>query len=304
MRFFIGLLSILLLASCREAESDAFYSTNYRSHAEKRTRMITTMNYIIQAIADFDISHVNHKNFYLDGYIEYMNPRLVFLGENHLDFWGQIKNLGAINALASKGNLLLLEGDDKAKPFFDDCGRFLVYRIYLAWEYKSLNRPYRPNFMEILEKQQNLDEIYLSTRHYYDLTGLNIANIRCGYWDSKQELKKSVTYLSLKKRNRSMIEAIQNQYGKTDRIFINAGFLHLPLGEKLWAPLYQGKYPHIIKPSYDYKTIYSLIKEANKLELRNRNFAEIKNFGASAQIYKFLINNSIPHIQLIPRNAS
>lgn len=264
----------------------------------KEQRMIDGMHTIIRAVYNFD--ELALKGRFLVSDDSRQNPRVLFFGEAHTKIIGQMETLGAINMLAKKGDQVLLEGNHR-NTLVGECGLELVFRIYRDWQLEKLGQPYEGDGAWKLAEREKLREVLESTRESYDLTGLNIAHLKCGFWDDnagiRDALKRGVTYANTKKRNKSMRDAISEGLLSAGQVFINTGFAHMPTGDLL-----KNRLRNIANVANFPKTLpqfYSLAKAERRLPGSSSPLKLSKEAGSSAVIYKYLKNNGISYGEYI-----
>lgn len=238
---------------------------------DEELQMISGMNKIMD---DLNFEPKLFKNFLQvkNG----QNPTLFLFGESHLAVIGQVETLAAINFLVQKGDVILLEGRDKNKlSKFESCAHELIYKIYTMNQYQISHHHYDP-FQAYSFIKKNFLKTYQNTKKSYEMGKFNLSHLQCFYWDDEQSLNDDrITYRNMKKRNRSMIEAIKKYLSMGHRVFVIAGYGHLPLGDAL--SLHQNK---------------TFISYFDHLQLMNEFYErqKTKNYpaGSSRILHRFL----------------
>lgn len=292
MRTISIIFSLLFLGSCGPVlESICEENGIRRSCTVREQMMINDMHTIIIELYDFDAN----KN--LDSFLRGMqikpDPKVLFFGENHVYVPGQIMTLGAINSQAQEGDIILLEGADRTMPVMknDYCAIKLVFRIFEHWQYVKLGQKYEPDGASKYSKQQNFSQLLKNTIKSYDLSGLNINKLHCGYWDDAAALaEKDVNYGNLKVRNRSMVKAIRDRLINYNRVFINTGLAHTPSGDLSQAHL------NSFRPK-NLDEYYTYIKS----QRRCKKIGPDSACGNSRVVYKSLTDANIPFGEYIYR---
>ena len=274
-----------ILAGCNTSSFDSICEENgiKRPCKDEELQMISGMHKIIAELTFepeklfSDFLHVKNGD----------NPSLFLFGESHTAIIGQIKTLAAINFLAQKDDVILLEGRDKNKHSkFDNCAHELIYKIYAINQYQKSHHYYDP-FQAHSFIKNNFLNTFKNTKKSYDMSKFNLSRMQCFYWDDEQSLNDDrITFHNMKKRNRSMIEAIKKHLSLGRRVFVSAGYGHLPLGDALSI--------------HKNKTFISYFEH---LHLMNTFYEKQKSkhpAGSSKILHKFL--KTIEHYQFININ--
>lgn len=265
-----------------------------RSCTKDEKDMIYGINKIISLIKNFDPESLKTDFVRIS---EGINPSVMIFGEDHLATIGKIQTLGAINSLAKKGDILLLEGSPRNDEI-KNCALSLVFQIYSRWQYKksllSLN-DYHPDSANKFSSLKMAD-IFDSTINSYDLSGLNIKEIKCFLWDLSQD--KNTPFLLTRKgekeRNLSMVESIKDWNKEGRLVFINTGLRHMPLGEMMVSSI--GTFD--ISDSAASKNFYDEVKKFKNKQFKEKgiDYSEWLD-GASKVLWRYL--QTIPHVQYI-----
>jgi hypothetical protein len=258
-----------------------------RACTKKEQAMIDGMQAIIRETANFEQEKIS-KSF-VSGTEDSPQARVLFFAENHTDIIAQMEVLAAINAIAEEGDIMLLEGADRSRGFNGDCALELVFRIFENWQFAKLGQPYDPSGAAQLSETEQYSQMLITTKDSYDLRGLNITKLTCGYWDDEAALRGTFDYRNLKTRNRSQGEAIRHRLKTFKRVLINAGYHHMPTGDMLSTiQVNQGNLTIPTKLS-DY---YAFIKR----QRRSRNSVSIllhPATGSTKVLYDLLKANNI-----------
>lgn len=226
-------------------------SGEVRPCTKEEQEMIDGINKIIKELRDFDQKSLK-TDFIQATHGE--DPKVLIFGEDHLATMGKVKTLAAINSLAKKDDIVLLEGNDRREPRFKNCLMFLMFQIYTEEQYKkSLNsaRDYDANsaYKFKNEKHDLFNATILVDKNKmllnYNLSGLRGEDLRCYFWDKINPEANDPSWAmgrsGMQERNQSMVEAIKARKAKGikawtakgHRVFINTGYGHMPLGELL-----------------------------------------------------------------------
>lgn len=290
----------VLLTACAEPQLQKICreSGEIRPCTPRELVMIDDMHTIIRAVRNYEL--IDPKEIAWAGHASKRNanPKVLFYGESHPEIIGRIQTLGAINQDLKKGDILLLEGSDWREDLIADCGVQLIYGIFVQWQYEKLGRSYSDSFK--WRREQGFAKMLQITRESYDLSGLNIANAKCGYWDNGAAIAICVKDLSkvndyLATRNSSMVDAIKHRLATYDRVIINTGFLHMPSGDfMLHQSLYKAKslsFPSKRKDFYPF-----IAKEKAKIA---RSVKLDEGAGSTQVIYDYLKSEKIPYRERI-----
>lgn len=244
MKILILPIIALLLTACGGPVFEKICEDNgvKRNCTPEELSMIDGMHKIIKQVYDFDASSIEQDFIKVQ---KGQEPSLLIFGENHIATIGKTQTLGAINHMAKKGAVLLLEGADRSRTFgFDHCGMYMVYSIYTFWQYQKSHAGYDPDeVVKYIEKKRFFD-LYLSTRASYDLSGLTIDDLKCQFWDHGPSLKESINRTNIKRRNYSMVDSMSDNLNQGKQVIVNTGSLHTPLGDFL-------KRNHEVAKDYD-----------------------------------------------------
>lgn len=287
----------LMLFACTEPNFKGVCEENglRRACNAEEQNMIHAVNKIIDRVKLFDPTSL-HSDFIQVSNDE--DPPLKIFGENHLATWGKIETLGAINSQAKEGDILLLEGADRSQSLdFESCGGYLLYRIYVNWEYLRTHSGYDAEEIAEFIKARDFLGIYKRTRLSYDLSGLGIRHLQCFFWDHEPSLlEEKITPANMKRRNSSMVESIKEEIEKGHHVFVNTGYGHMPLGENIKTSLAKmtNKYE---EHQAEMRDFYARAKKERKLPQIKRVGITSGHAASSRVLHKFLEN--IPHGQFI-----
>lgn len=296
MRIILGLLLISFISGCGDGVEDPRFHT--KTAVDHKQMMIDGMNAIITSVRHFNPEHLT-TSFRV--HTENMrspkrNPEVYFFGEKHTEIIGKIENLGAINYLAHPGDYVLLEGVDRTmRLVYPNCGLYLVYGVYVQWIVEKRGKDYDPDKQKEWLEKQNLFDLLKETESHYDLSGLNIANVTCGFWDDGRALEDDITYASLKIRNISITKAIHQRRSYNRQIFVEAGYRHLPIGE--YFQIY-GMNEKSVMPT-DFSTYYAQVKQERRRAPNQRSMLIDDTAGSTRVIYNYLSTNDIPYAEFI-----
>jgi hypothetical protein len=253
--------------------------------------MIQSISKIIWQIKNFDPKSLK-TDFYQTS--EGSNPKVMIFGENHLATMGQIQTLGAINSLAKKGDILLLEGGDKKSSKIKHCAAVIIYGIYTLSEYRNTlvsSSEYSPESVSIFTNLMRFIDFFKSTIHSYDFSGLKLNNLQCYFWDLGDDLvQPGKNRKVIKDRNLSMVNSIKDWTAKGHRVFIITGYGHMPLGELL-REFSESRNFH--SPENFYSAVKAEKKKLKELKINYSNLAK----GTSKVLWRYL--QTIAHSQLI-----
>lgn len=276
-----------------------------RECSQKESSMIAGIQSIINQVRHFDAKSIN-ENFDQAG-AALSDARALFFGEEHTDIVSQIETLGAINALARDGDMLLLEGADRSVPIQINCGYYLILILYVNWQWEKLGQPYNVANVQAKtdwQKAQKLSKLFWDTRFSYDISDLNISKLHCAFWDSENAIKETVsknavTQDTLKKRNESMVIGIRESLSKGNRrVIIVSGYRHMPnIDLAITESLNKNKKAQFPK---DLGTYYELVRHA-----KTRPAASVikldSGSGTTEPIFKYLTENHIPFREFLHR---
>lgn len=264
-KLLFAVITALFLGSCAEPRFEKICEEGGQARpcSVRELAMIDDMQTIITTVRNFEQSNPEEINWFGRRKTKTGSPEVYFFGERHPEIIGRMQTLGAINSLITHKDILLLEGADWQSPHFRDCGVQVVFHIFLLWQFEKLGRSYTESF----KWQKNIEyrQMFNVTRKSYDLTGLTIADLRCGYWDDAKAIENSLRDLTkisqyLPARNGAMVEAIKDGLKKYDRVFVNAGFAHLPTGDGFSFALRNRDYLKVNGP-LSYGKFYRLVDE-------------------------------------------
>lgn len=271
--------------------------------------MIEGIQGIIGQIRYFDQNNLN-KSFSQVGDSESVARVLIF-GEEHTDIVSQIETLGAINALASPGDTILLEGGDRKSSIESNCAYYLLLNLYVNWQWEKLGEPYNVANVQVKlewQKQQQFDKAFIATRNSYNIADLSIARVHCGFWDDETAIKETfskndVTRDTLLKRNESMAEAIKTALDRgSGRALINTGYRHMPSYDLFYTRIIN-KDKNQSFPQ-ELRRYYELVKETRSKPENERVWKLDSSAGTTEPIYKYLVNNNIPFREYIHRRLA
>lgn len=285
------LILIILITSCADFDEDNLYNNAYYCHTNEHKRdcnndeknFIDNMRSILSEIRNFSPS--NWNNFYKKEQ-KSLTRKVYFFGENHDHAIAQMQNLAAINSLANNGITILLEGNSRKLDPRYKCGMNLVFDIYQAWQWEKQGQHYDAKIRMEWLKQQNFAKLYYSTYKSFYIKDLNLEKMTCYFWDDIDALKRQSNIETLKIRNKSMTQSIEEHIKNNTHtpLVITTGLSHMPLGEYL---LYSKS-----KNIYDIYTIKNFYKN-----LSNYNY-----YGHSSVIYYYLYNNNINYTEYIHKS--
>lgn len=295
-------LTLLLLAGCQPVPSSGpgicRGPEGVRPCSPKEQAMIDGMRYIISQIRTFDPNYLNIS--FKGGGSDLEKSRVLIFGEKHTEIISQIEVLGAMNALAEPGDMILLEGSDRKNKYFEKCALWLIYHLYvnIQWERRGAN--YTVDALKSKEewmKQEDFLGMLKSTRPSYDVSDLNLSKLTCGFWDDGSALadtyKHNITEMNFKKRNESMVLAMDEGLKHAARIFIVTGYLHMPIGDFLYSRALNQNNPKFPQDLAEY---YRILRKNGK---KRASFVLENTAGTTEPIYNYLIDNNIPHRQLL-----
>jgi hypothetical protein len=259
---------------------------------------IDVMRGLISQIRHFDAENIT-KSF--AGYSnKNEQSRVLFFGEKHTEIISQIETLGAMNALAQEGDVLLLEGSDRRNKYKRNCAILLILGVYINWQWERKGQAYSVDVLKSKEKwrdRMGFEKLLKRTIDSFDLADLNLTKMACGFWDDKKALAdtfaNNVTASNFEKRNESMVEAIDAALKEARRIFIITGFLHMPLGDYYRSQILNASNTQFPKNLAKY---YEVLRKNNRL--RGRFSLEV-TAGTTEIVYNYLISNNIPYSELM-----
>lgn len=286
MKYVSAIITLLLLSACAAPRFDSICRENgeNRPCAKHEQQMIDDMHSIIRAVQDFD--EKNLRGSFLLGEKNKANPSVLLFGEKPREIIGRMETLGAINAFANKGGIILMDIGERGDQI-EDCGLWLVLRIYVAWHTIKSGQ------------DTDFDKIFEVTKASYDLSGLNIADLKCGFWDIATLAQKETpnTYEEIKERNQSMVKAIADARKDHRRVLVLANYFQLPTGDRFSTSLNNRK----MTSSFP-KTVadfYKAIKGQRKLPASNHSIKPHGYTGSAKVIYNYLNNNKISYSEYI-----
>lgn len=296
----LGILA-LILSSCAEPNLTHTCKDNHgeiRECTPEENDMIEDVHMIIREVRNYDRVKNDVTWF---GRQSKKPPRVLFYGESHPEIIGRIETLGAINAALERNDVLLLEGDDWKMPHFQKrCGINLIFNIYVQWQFQKLGRTYLESFK--WQKQHHFLHLFKTTLDSYDLTGLSINDVRCGYWDNRVAIDASledtnkISYY-LPTRNASMVDAIDKSLSLYDRVIINTGFAHMPIGDYNICQE-RNKKSKISFPKKR-REFYRLVDEQRKKHPAQRSIQLDDSDGTTKVIYDYLKRKKVPYQERI-----
>lgn len=311
MRIFAFTICILLNA-CAPDGHEYICTDSYdqrRACTKKEMAMIDGIRAIIGQIRHFDDGTIN-KNFEQAG--DDLNvARVLFFGEEHTDIVSQIETLGAINALAQKGDKLLLEGADRKTKIEYNCGYYLILVLYVNWQWEKLGQPYNVANVQAKTEWQKVEKLsrrFWDTRFSYDISDLAISRLSCGFWDDELAIKETVaknqvTAETLQKRNESMTEAIKSALDSgAERVIVNSGFRHMPYVDLFITRSInkekKDKFP------VELRRFYELVHKSRNKSLGGDPIKLDSGSGTTEPIFRYLRQNNIPFRELIHRRLA
>lgn len=303
MKVLLSIIVILLAGACSDPHVNHICqdNTKRRPCTSDEKNMIDDMRTIIRSVANFDSNNLDKKFNTTSKGID--GARVVIFGENHLEIIGMMETLGALNALAKNGDVVLLEGADRKKAAVVECGLHLIFNIYEAWQWEKLGLDYNPALKAEWYATKKLGALFHSTKASYDLSGLTIKHVRCGFWDDAKALQEGLTsginYNVLKKQNLSMFYAIEENLKDLpakNNIFVNTGYFHMPLGEVLD---FIKKNSGHASTEFSVDDFYALVKAEKEKPLASRTVIIDDFSGNSRVLYKNLQRKSIPYVEMI-----
>jgi hypothetical protein len=268
-----------------------------RACTKSEQAMVDGMHSIISQIRNFDAE--NLSTAFISNGADLTRARLLIFGEKHTEIISQIETLAALNFLAREGDYLLLEGSDKQRKYVYDCALFLIFQIYVNWQWETQGKRYTISAIKDKEgwrRRKKFNELLRNTHKSFHINDLNISKLMCGFWDDSRALADTfahgITADNFERRNRSKVEAINKALVNAERLFVITGFLHMPMGDYIHNRILNRNNPRFPNNFAGY---YELLKEPKK----RREFNLELTAGTTAPIYNYLINNNILFNELI-----
>jgi hypothetical protein len=300
-RVFGLFIATLWLAACVQPKFESICEDNgsVRDCTPKEQAMIDDMHYIIKAIHNYEMTHPEQINWAVRG--NSMNPRVIYLGENHTEIVGQIQTLATVNTVADAKTIYLREGADRFLPYEKNCGLDVIFQEFLVWQWEKLGIAYDPVKAYNWRVSQGYEELFQKTKRSYDLSGLGIADMTCGYWDDRKALDECFKDLNLipkrlKVRNLGMNEAVEKALSNFNRVVVSAGYSHLPIGEVVKLKNNNPSRSDITSSMEDF---YGLVKDEKRKPEATRSLKISAGVGSTKVIYDFLKDRDIPFVERI-----
>jgi hypothetical protein len=304
MKFIKYVIILLSLTRCQPFSEQSLGICNdkhgpIRPCTEAEQTLIAGMRNIISQIRNFDATKLSKSFKFHGGPLN--KSRVLIFGEKHTEIISQIQTLAAINFLAREGDILLLEGSDRRQKHQKNCLLFLIFQIYINWEWETLGQQYSVNTVKEKEqwlKKTRLDKLFRNTLNSYSISDLNLNKLRCGFWDDRDALRDTfsanlVNAGNFEKRNESMVLAIENALAQAPRVFVIAGYLHMPIGDFFHNRLFNlnnTKFPDKLTKYYD------LMRRQPE---QRKKFTLEETAGTTEPIYNYLKNNDITFTELL-----
>lgn len=292
LRNIVCLLALgLILAACAEPRYEKICEENGVSRAcsAKESAMIDDMHFIIRSIRNYEHSHPDETMWLVREKSHYGKVRIKFFGERHNEIIGMIQTLATINAEIGHKDILLLEGADRRHSVFK-CGVEQIFRIFWTLQWEKTGRSYSD--LSHWSKNPEYVKMFETTRKSYDLTGLAIGDMHCGYWDDDKARAASVTANNIKSfltpRNESMVEAIKSRLPDYNTVYVNAGLNHLPGGQAYL--LIRNNYETFNKTPLPKKMseFYRLVEDELRKPPTSRSLAVDEGSASTKVIYEYL----------------
>jgi hypothetical protein len=267
--------------------------------------MIDGMNAIITQVRNFNSENLKTGFFQNGDSLE--DARVLFFGEEHTEIIGQIESLGALNFLAKPTDMLLLEGQDKKIEISIDCALFLIFQLYVNWEWEKFGAFY--DVANVKRKNEwvirnRFNDLLASTHRSYDLSDLNLSKLRCGFWDDAQAIRDTikdnrVTHGTMERRNKSMTGAIStNLKDNAGRVIVSSGYRHMPITEYFVAQAQNQNNSHFPK---ELAQFYRQVKEIRSSGQLYAAFKLDELSGSTLPIFEYFKGQSIPFREYLHR---
>lgn len=269
-----------------------------RSCTREENAMIDDMHTIIASLRNYQgkPSEVDWKLRFDRTHGE---PKVYMFGEEHTDVIGLIETLSEINSMLKRNDIILFEGGDRNSALIVNCGLERIYDIFVQWQFEKLGKSYNDIFS--WNKHVHFRKLFESTKKSYDLTGLSIADAKCGYWDDGDAIRRSAADLSrishyIAQRNTTMVAAIKDRLKTYDRVIINTGYGHMPLGDFIVSLRRNRKY-YKAHPTVDLSDYYRLVDSERRAP--TGTFKLEPDSGSSKVIYDYFKNERVPYFEAI-----
>lgn len=293
----------LFLVACAEPVITPICEDNgvERPCTKKELSVIDDVTYIITSVRNYQTNDADNAGWFVHKKTKSRKPKVEFYGEAHPQVLGRIQTLGEINNSLMPGDVMLLEGADRKIAHFGKCGLKFIASIFIQLQFQRMGRSYSDIFE--WKKKAEYAQLFKNTEKSYDLSGLSIADMKCGYWDDSDAIEKSVTNKArdvvqyLEVRNISMTKAIDEGLKKYSRVLINTGLAHMPLGDTLIFKHDNAGYFKTAQHSMD--DVYKIIDMSKKQAHNQRSFKVDDATGTSKVIFEYLKNNDIPFVEAI-----
>lgn len=297
MKSFLFPLLCLVFSGCYFPEKPKKITDQELNELSESEAMHYSIKRIIYDVHSFRPDDFN-KKFLKSPVAHPLKDIISMYGEVHSEPQNIIDNISSINYFAHNRDLLLQEGGDYKTPL-RKCEGDLFFHAYVAERWEKLNRPYEPN--EKYWLRTKLKPIYRKIEKTLDFSGLTLPALHCGYWDNLKLIDRALEDSEVRKyslgRNKYMVKAMNRQLGKYRKIFLIAGYSHLPIGELLESLSASARANEHPQREEEY---FELVKKERSRGESRVISGSLPYAGSTEPIYRFYKDNALRLGQYIP----
>lgn len=187
---------------------------------------VERFNTVAKDIRDFPPREKNiEKYFYAFKSVTNLeDAKIIFLGETHTHAANQLWSAALINRMIRQGDVVLLEGAQRGTPA-GSLTEYFTTGIFAAREYEKSksHKAYKATAIDKIRRK--FLHLFFKTKAALALNLLNFEKGKGYFWDLTENYQ---LHPDIAKRNEEMVKAIDENLGRSGRIFVIAGALHLP----------------------------------------------------------------------------
>lgn len=246
---------------------------------------IEEINSIIEAIVNPRFHPEEFKaKFHRFGKME-NRPEIIFLGNIHGEEKILLDQARMLQALLRPDDIILMEGQDAGVQ--GSCEAYILMDLFVARQLRGRGQTYTPEGSLIL--QDLFIELYEATSENLALGELVFPLVKCFFWDDMNARHIRPIGQSLALRNAAMVKEIKRNLNGKRQVFVSAGFLHLPSGERR---IFERDHA----PEMPAAGFGSLAEYYRELKSRkDQRAAQLRNdggFGSTQVVYDFLADKN------------